>query len=219
MKYPKLEQLEELCKSFIGKKITLTATFGETTIPIKNPNLVGDLLENIFYPSYKEICPDFEEGPKQESPDFFAQNREFFFEQKCFKTQAHFDIGNFSSFVHQLAAPGGLIKKLFKTKYLVYEYGVTDDGFDIKNFWLLDLWNLPGYNKNTCPITMQVKKGMWYNIRPASKTTWYDKEKTPAMFMIYFLECMERHENFKNNEDLRKSIINQMKEAESLGLL
>ena len=55
--YANLEKLTNVCNSFIGQKIHLTATINNKSIPIKNPNLVGDLLEDIFYPFYKDACP------------------------------------------------------------------------------------------------------------------------------------------------------------------
>lgn len=216
--YSNLAKLTTLCKGFIGQKIHLTASFNGCSIPIMNPNLVGDLLEDIFYPFYKEACPDFEEGPKQESPDFFAHGREFQFEQKAFFGSPGFDISNFTSLVHQMSRPGGLEKKLFKTKYLVYEYGMEADAFVVKNFWMLNIWDLPTYG-NTYPISMQVKKGMWYNIRPGTKTSWSDSSKTPTKFLEHLLQCIDSCPHLTDKDTLKLSIVTQMGEAKTQGLL
>ena len=216
--YPNLEALNTLCKSFVGKKIVLTANFNGRSLPIMNPNLVGDLLEDIFYPFYKEVCPDFEEGPKQESPDFFVHGQDFQFEQKAFYESPGFDISNFTSLLHQISKPGELIKKLFKTKYLVYEYGIEECAFVIKNFWMLNIWNLPTYG-NTYPISMQVKKKVWYNIRPGTKASWVDSSKTPRMFLDNLLECINRCSHLEDKESLKSSIITQIEEAKFQGFL
>ena len=216
--YPNLEALYTLCNGFIGKKIYLTASFNGHSLPITNPNLVGDLLEDIFYPSYKEVCPDFEEGPSQESPDFFGHGQEFQFEQKVFYKSPGFDISNFTSLVHQMSKPGGLVKKLFKTKYLVYEYGMNEAAFVIKNFWMLNIWNLPTYG-NTYPISMQVKKKMWYNMRPGTKASWTDSSKTPLMFLDNLLQCIDRCSHIESKESLKSLIITQIDEAKLQGFL
>ena len=216
--YQNLEALNLMCKSFIGKKIYLTATFNGRSLPIMNPNLVGDLLEDIFYPFYKEACPDFEEGPKQESPDFFGDNKEFHFEQKAFYKSPGFDISNFTSLVHQISKPGGLVKKLFKTKYLVYEYDLDEGAFVIKNFWMLNIWNLPSYG-NTYPISMQVKKNMWYNIRPGTKASWMDTSKTPRMFLDNLIQCIDQYPHLEDKNSLKSLIVTQIEEAKLQGLL
>jgi hypothetical protein len=216
--YPNLEALDTLCKSFIGKKIHLSVSFNGRSFPIMNPNLVGDLLEDTFYPSYKDVCPDFEEGPKQDSPDFFGHGQEFRFEQKAFYGSPSFDISQFTSLVHQMSKPGGLIKKLFKTKYLVYEYGVDEDAFVIKNFWMLNIWNLPAYD-NTYPISMQVKKKMWYNIRPGRKVSWVDSSKTPLMFLDHLLQCIDKCPHLEHKDSFKSSILTQIEEVKLQGFL
>ena len=218
LEYQHLENLQTVCNGFKGKKITLTANFGGRSIQINNPNLVGDLLEDVFFPFYKEACPDFEEGPKQESPDFHAQGKNFDFEQKAFTGSPGFDISNFTSFVHQLSKPGGLEKKIFKTKYLVYEYKMENDAFIIKDVWILNIWDLPVYDK-TYPISVQVKKKMWYNIRPGAKSGWNDKTKTPTKFLAKLIECIDLCAHLDNSSDLKASILIQMEEAKIRGLL
>ena len=217
-KYQNLEALNTLCKSFIGNTITNRITFKGRSISIMNPNIIGDLLEDVFYPFYKETCPDFEEGPKQESPDFFAQSKEYRFEQKVFIKSPGFDISNFTSFIHQISKPDGLVNKIFKTKYLVYEYGIEKDAFVIKNFWMLNIWNLPSYGK-TYPISMQVKKKMWYNIRPGTSASWSDSSKTPHIFLDNLLQCIENCLHLEDKDTLKSSIIKQIEEAKSQGLL
>ena len=216
--YSNLDKLNKLCKGFIGEKMTLNVSFKGRQIEVYNPNLIGDLLEDIFYPFYKETCPDFEEGPKQDSPDFFAQAKEFNFEQKAFLGSPGFDISNFTSLVHQMAKAGGVEKKLFKTKYLVYEYAMEDNAFVIKNFWMLNIWNLPTYG-NTYPISMQVKKGMWYNIRPGSKTGFSDKTKTPEAFLTHLLKCIDMCPHLDSKDALKTSILTQIEEAKTRGWL
>ena len=113
--YPNSELLTNVCKSFEEQEILLTVTFMGKNITICNCNAVGDILEDIFYPIIKDKLDDFEEGPKQASPDYFGMNKHFEFEQKVFMKSPGFDIGNFTSYVNMLCEDGGVYKKLFKT--------------------------------------------------------------------------------------------------------
>ena len=82
--YPFNDKLEELCRSFVGKKFKTVMEFNGKTISIVNPDIVGNALEELFFPFYCEVCPDFKQGPPQNPPDFYALDNEFQFEQKCF---------------------------------------------------------------------------------------------------------------------------------------
>jgi hypothetical protein len=215
--YRYINRLESVCKSFIGKEITIDACFSGKSIPITNINIVGNMLEDIFYPFFKESCPDFREGPKQSSPDYYAGD--FQFELKAFYKTPGFDISNFTSFIHQVSEPDGLIKKLFKTKYLVFEYDIKNDAFIIKNFWLLNIWDLPSYGK-TNPISVQSKKNIWYNIRPGPKTTWVKGDKSATLFIENLIKCIETCPNDLDNKDyLISCILKQKEEAKIQGFL
>ena len=207
-KYPNSKKLINICKSFEEKEIIITASFMGKNIPIYNCNAVGDILEDIFYPIIKEQIEDFEKGPKQASPDFYGINKNFEFEQKVFIKNPGFDIGNFTSYVNMLCENGGVYKKLFKTKYLVFEYTIINKKIKIIKFHYLNVYNLVGYSGKT-PITMQIKKNMWYNIRPDSIKKWYCSEKTPQLFIDKIIECINNCPHIEDKEDKITSIINQ----------
>ena len=214
--YPRLTELKTLCESFKGHVIANTVTFMGRTLAINNPNLVGDLLEDVVFPFFKEAFPDFEEGPKQEPPDFMAGDYQF--ELKAFLGNPGFDISNFTSFVTQLAKDGGLIKKLFKTKYLVFRYAAEGDGFKIADFWMLDVWQLPNYDL-TDPLSVQKKKGIWYNLRPGAASSWTDESKTANKFLDNLLLCVDKCEHIQTKDALKASILRQREDATTLGFL
>jgi hypothetical protein len=206
--YGNLSRLEETCSSFVGQTIKLTATFMGRDIRIDNANAAGDILEDVFFSVLKDLG-DFEEGPKQASPDFYGGGREFQFEQKVYRGSAGFDIGNFDSFVSQLSEPGGVFKKLFKTKYLVYKYSTLDDGIvKIEKFSMLDVWQLPLYT-GCHPLSLQEKRGMWYNLRPGAASSWTDPTKTAARFIESMLECIEKCPNNVADRDEKISSIRE----------
>ena len=133
--YPNSEILINICKSFENQYITLIATYMEKSIPIYNCNAVGDILDDIFYSIIKDKLDDFKEGPKQASPDYYSGIFEF--EQKVFMKSPGFDIGNFTSYINTLCEDDGVYKKLFNTKYLVFEYKIIDKKIKIIKFHYL----------------------------------------------------------------------------------
>jgi hypothetical protein len=189
--YPNREILTNICSSFEDQEISFTVTFMGKSILICNCNAVGDILEDVFYKLIKEHIDDFEEGPKQASPDYYGSNKNFEFEQKVFMKNPAFDIGNFTSYVNMLCEDDGVYKKLFKTKYLVFEYTIINEKIKIIKFHYLNVYNLVGYSGKT-PITMQIKKHMWYNIRPESVKKWYCPSKTPQLFIDKIIECIHQ---------------------------
>jgi hypothetical protein len=217
--YRNLQELTGLCKSFIGKEITLAAVFNGKTIPIANTNLVGDLLEDVFYPSYVEACPDIKEGPPQASPDFYAAD-EFHLEQKSFAGTPGFDIANYASLLDQLSEKGGLVKKLFKTKYLVFQYAMVGSVIKITNFWMLNIWDLAKYD-GMYPIGVQNKRGMWYNVRPGAASSWTDTSKTPRLFLEKLFDSIDScpHLEAAKKMAVKASITEQVAEAETQGFL
>lgn len=206
--YPNSNLLIDICKSFEEQEITILATFMGKNIPISNCNAVGDILEDIFYPSIKEKIQDFEEGPKQASPDFYGMNRQYEFEQKVFTKQPSFDIGNFTSYVNTLCEDGGVEKKLFRTKYLVYEYAIVHNSIRIIKFHHLNVYNMVGYSGKT-PITMQIKRNVWYNIRPCGSKQWYSEDKTPRLFIDSIIECIQQCPHIEEKKHKIQSITEQ----------
>ena len=63
-----------------------------------------------------------------------------------------------------------------------------------------------GYNKKY-PITLQNKKGMWYNIRPCSFNHMNAVDKTPIMFIKKIVEAIDKTPNKINN---KKQIIDNI---------
>jgi hypothetical protein len=209
--YEKNEKLYNLCKSFEGQEISITATFMGNIIIINNCNAVGDILEDIFYPIFKQELDDFEEGPKQSSPDYYAMNKKYQFEQKVFMISPGFDIGNFTSYINQLCEIDGVYKKLFSTKYLIFEYSISNNKIKIIKFHYLNVYNLVSYT-GKYPISMQVKKNMWYNIRPDCVKNWYSVSKTPQLFIDNIIKCITLCHHIEDKNNKIKCILDQFNE-------
>jgi hypothetical protein len=190
---PDTQQIKAICQSMIGSKIhfgfTITLPTGETQSgKINNCNIIGDCLENILFPIIKKQVSTFEEGPSQASPDFYNR-KEWEWELKAFHTSAGFDIGSITGYIDKLSKKDGIEKKLFKTKYLVFEYDIDDNNIILKNFWMLSVWDLCcGYGGKK-PINVGGGKGV--NIRPGTKNQWSGEKTKEKRNATNFLDRIE----------------------------
>ena len=189
--YHNTPRLLEVCRSFIGQALRLNANFMGHNIPVNDPNIVGKLFETLAWHAGFKNIEDIEQGPQsQDPPDFFAQNREFQLEMKLFRKSPGFDLSNFNSYINQLCEEGGVMKKLFLTKYIVFEYATEGELSVIKSFFYTDIWKLVEYD-GVHPVTAQVKGGTWYNLRPGAVRGWSDSTKTPQRFINGICVCIE----------------------------
>lgn len=213
---PDQHLIEKLCKDLIGAKIRyeykLTLPSGSSfSNTITDSNINGNCIEHILFPYIHSSISTFEQGPKQKSPDFWNRNREYCWEIKAFSGNAGFDVANFISFVHQLSISGGVQEKLYKTKYLVFKYQQLDDGIEITDFTMCNVWNLINYN-GKYPISLQNKKGTWYNIRPGAYDSFSDSKKTSDVFIDKICQAITECPNtIKERDQLIDSIKKQMK--------
>jgi hypothetical protein len=217
MEYSRLQEVNGICSSLIGETVNFLGRIGRREmLPLADSNSFGNIFEDLLFPLLKGNFPDFEKGLPQQPPDYLAGL--FGFEVKTFNsnTGPGFDISNVSSLIRQLSED--LIKKMFMTKYLVFEYANDGTSFKIVNFWLLNLWQLPSYNSKY-PLSLQNKNGQWYNFRPSSKDSWNDPQKTPQLFLERILKCIDEAPGLENREGLKNALLTQMELARTAGFL
>lgn len=204
---PHTPQIEKYCNSLIGSRISIGFTITlhndeKHSGEINNCNIIGDCMEDILYPFIHTRIPTFEKGPKQSSPDFY-NSKIWEWELKCFRNSPGFDISNFNSYISQLEH--NLERKLFKTQYLIFKYKLEDGIVVITDFKLCKVWEIINYT-GTYPISLQCKKGMWYNIRPCSFNDMNEnKNKTPNVFIRKICEAVEKTPN--KVEDRQRTIV------------
>ena len=208
---PKTPEIKKICESLIGSKIkigfTITLPNGENhSGEIDNCNIIGDCMEDIIYPFIKKHIPQFEKGPKQASPDFY-NSKIWEWELKCFSNSPGFDISNFNSYISQLEE--NLEKKLYRTQYLIFKYNLKDEIITITDFKLCNIWEIINY-EGKYPISLQCKKGMWYNIRPCSFDAMNAAYKKPIMFIKKICEAIDKSPNkLENKPSIINNIYNQ----------
>tara|TARA_B110000858_G_C17743673_1_gene446213 strand:- start:567 stop:1259 length:693 start_codon:yes stop_codon:yes gene_type:complete len=203
---PKTSEIKQICESLIGCKINIgfkiTLQNGENhSGEINNCNIIGDCMEDILYPFIHTYIPTFEKGPKQASPDFY-NSKIWEWELKCFHTAPGFDVSNFNSYISQLEK--NLEKKMYNTQYLIFKYNLNNGIITIDDFKLCNVWEIINY-AGKYPISLQCKKGMWYNIRPCSFND-MNTNKTPTMFIKKICEAIDKTPN--KIEDKQKTINN-----------
>tara|TARA_B100000427_G_scaffold126447_1_gene105159 strand:- start:5090 stop:5773 length:684 start_codon:yes stop_codon:yes gene_type:complete len=203
---PKTSEIKTICESLIGCKInlgfTITLQNGEHhSGELENCNIVGDCMEDILYPFINKHIPTFEKGPKQKSPDFY-NSKIWEWELKCFQGTPGFDISNFNSYISQLE--DDLEKKLYRTQYLIFKYNLEDGIITITDFKLCNVWDIINYG-GKYPISLQAKKGNWYNIRPCCFNDMNASYKTPTMFIKQIVEAINQTPNEPYNTPENKT--------------
>jgi hypothetical protein len=207
---PNTTEIKKICESLIGSKINIGFTITlqndeKYSGEINNCNIIGDCMEDILYPFIHKHIPTFEKGPKQASPDFY-NSKIWEWELKCFTNTPGFDISNFNSYISQLEH--NLEKKMYKTQYLIFKYSLNDGIITITNFKLCNIWQLINYT-GKYPISLQCKKGMWYNIRPCCFND-INTNKTPIMFVKNICEAINKTPNkIKDKQKTINNIYNQ----------
>ena len=212
---PQTPEIRKICESLIGCKINIGFTIALQngkihSGKIENCNIIGDCMENILFPFIKEHIPSFEKGPKQASPDFY-NSKIWEWELKCFSKAPCFDISNFNSYVYQLE--NNLKKKMFQTQYLIFQYSFENGIVLITNFKLCNVWEILNY-KGKYPISLQCKKGIWYNIRPCSFND-MNTNKKPSLFIKHICRAISETPNkLKNKQKIINTIYNQFYKLE-----
>lgn len=211
---PKTPEIKKICKSLIDCKIninfTITLQNGENhSGEINNCNIIGDCMEDILYPFINKHIPTFEKGPKQSSPDFY-NSKTWEWELKCFSNNPGFDISNFNSYIDQLEA--NLERKMYKTQYLIFKYNFKDGIISITDFKLCNVWEIINYT-GKYPISLQCKKGIWYNIRPCCFND-MNKNKKPSTFIKQICEAIDKTPNKFNDKE--KTVVNIQKQFDKL---
>jgi hypothetical protein len=144
---------------------------GDISIDVEGKDGLGGLIEewlgvwaikNNFLVNSANVS-----GQSQEFPDYYIGEDKSLLEIKCFDADAgpNFDIANFDAYCRSLS----IIPQRLFADYLIFSYRLNGTKLSIDNIWLKKIWEI------TCPsqkypLKTQNKKGVIYNIRPA---TWY----------------------------------------------
>lgn len=146
-------------------------TLGGISLEIEGKDGLGGLIEEWFGAWAKSngfsiYNPKFVDGTSQEFPDYYVGDlKDGYLEIKTFDADAsaNFDIANFESYCESLSNKP---HRLF-SDYLIFSYKLEGAKLSIDKVWLKKIWEI------TCasaayPLKTQNKRGIIYNIRPAT---------------------------------------------------
>lgn len=162
-----------LSDKFLSNRVLGNITFNtdEGSIIIKEKDIIGNSIQS-WLATYFNINEVIYECPSntQSFPDYiinpntsYQQNLEI----KSWYAEASpaFDIANFDSYIDTLSADAAKLD----TDYLIFKYNIEGENIVIEDIYMKKIWEI------TCPsskypLKVQAKRGVIYNIRPA---TWY----------------------------------------------
>lgn len=144
---------------------------GNISLQIEGKDGLGGLIEEWFgawASSYKFNIynPKTEDGTSQEFPDYYVgKSKDGYLEIKTFDADAspNFDIANFESYCESLSNNP---YRLF-SDYIIFSYKLSGSKLKINEIWLKKIWEIT-CKSGAYPLKTQNKRGIIYNIRPAS---------------------------------------------------
>jgi hypothetical protein len=167
----------------------------EVTLRDKNP--IGDMLQSWVSDWLVSEGYPPREGNSQEFPDFYltGSKKKDLLELKCFDATSapNFDIANFDAYCSSLETKPYRLD----ASYLIlsYELDAATGNISIRNIWLKKIWEI-STSSGKYPIRLQVKKGIAYNLRPATFTSKrnFNAFKTKEQFILaLYLAIKEFH--------------------------
>lgn len=178
---------DELANNSAGR---ITFTLADVSIIVKQPNVVGNIIEEWLSSWLTERGYAHIYNHGQCSPDFWMNTEDLnkdWMEVKSFTGGANFDIANFMSYITDLQTkPWKLDSKYLCIKYTMDEAtGIVN----IDDVWLNHVWEMSCPSKSWA-IKVQDKKNVIYNLRPAS---WYSQRPLYRTFESkeHFLSALD----------------------------
>lgn len=205
--------IREQCRALISKTFVLSVSLDDHEhIPLEDcegmNNAVGSILEQVVLVLLQRHLPAFVGGPRQRSPDYY--NRGIYeYELKCFQNNPSFDLANYDAYVAQLCQDNGIRRKLFDTTYLVFQYECAGSRIQIRQFWMLQIWDLVSYH-GRYPLSIQNKRGIWYNLRPSSVKGWADSGKNAHRFLYHLIGSIRLCPNPIDKTRILERLMSQM---------
>lgn len=166
--YNKVQVFKMLDRS--GK---ITFDYSNVKFEVSEKSAIGDLFQEWLGRWMLENDIEYRTNPNtQKFPDYYlheTSNSEDLLELKTFDSDAGaaFDVANFDTYTRSLLAEPYKIN----ADYLIFSYTFREGVFKVADIWIKKIWEITG-PMNDRPINMQVKQGVFVNIRPVK---WYSK--------------------------------------------
>ncbi|MCL2355794.1 MAG: NgoBV family restriction endonuclease [Defluviitaleaceae bacterium] len=165
-----LQPLEGLYKKALekikGERGTVVITIGNIPKISKSNDIIGNCVQEWIPQWLEDEGLTLESNKKSQAfPDFTAviDGKRYDMEVKCwnYNQSPAFDIANFNGFYREIFSNPAKLN----AKYLIFGYSPTKHGFEIKDIFLKNLWDITSVSRKY-PVGLQVKQGQPYAIRP-----------------------------------------------------
>lgn len=159
--------------NILEEKGKVTFSFAGINVDIESNDIVGNIIQAWLREWFLSNDIEFDVPENtQEFPDFYLNindKTEDLLEVKAFNynNSPGFDIANFESYCESVMTK----PYRFHAKYLIFGYKMIGSTITIEKIWLKNIWEITSYMRDF-PLTVQNKRGIIYNIRPAK---WYGK--------------------------------------------
>lgn len=187
MKITSLEDLFRISQEKLeNQNGTINITFANRTHIYTGNDIIGNCLQEWLPNWFKHLGVNIQPGKgTQTFPDFIVcfDDKSYDMEIKAWNINNNpaFDLANFHSFIETTFNNPGKIN----AQYFILGYSPENDGFSqgfsIKKIFLKNIWEITSSTQKY-PLTIQVKRGMPYAIRPYNfnknpKQSFKSKEK------------------------------------------
>jgi len=172
----------------------LSCTLDNITLNLKTKDIMGSVIQEWFGHWMQEKGFRVSSPPNSQTfPDFVLDNL-YDVDPKAFDVnkKPNFDVAPFPAYIESLNSNPNKLNAF----YFIFAYEIVDQGFYIRKFWLKHVWELAGPARKY-PVTLQVKRGHPYNIRPVNISS-----KRPRSFASRKEFCESLHAsalNFKES--------------------
>lgn len=168
MKYVSAKEIKELLESqsIYSAVGTITMNLNNTSVVIKQNDIVGNALQEWVGQVLKDNDIYFRPAKGQTFPDFYLSedNTKNLCEMKTFFKAPNFDVANFYGYIDSLRENAYRLD----SDYLIFKYDSDKSGcIKIQNIWCKKVWEITG-KANDFDLKCQRKKGQIVNIRPVS---------------------------------------------------
>lgn len=141
---------------------------------IKGPDSVGNLIQEWLETFMTNSNISYRvKTNSQEFPDFLMHDDDDtkeLLEIKCFQGSAGFDLSKFDAYIRSLLDHPYRLD----AKYLIFKYCKTNQGIQIKNIWLKNIWEITGASERFA-VKIHRPHSKLLNIRPI---TWTSRRTT-----------------------------------------
>lgn len=162
-----LEDLYQLALQQIkNKKGIITISIDSIPKVSKSNDIIGNCVQEWIPQWLEDNGIDIRENTHtQQFPDFIAtiDGQRYDMEVKCWNiaNSPAFDLANFDGFYREIYKD----PRKLNAKYLIFGYAPTLHGFEIREIYLKNIWEITAPTRNK-PLNIQVKQGAPYAIRP-----------------------------------------------------